>query len=307
MAKKSSKEDMPKVQDIGPEPQAQTPVEQQPQPQPQVTPQPQPQAVQSSGGSKNLKFIILGIILIAAGIGGYGYWNGMQIKNYVSKAEPMRNTSKEWGESLNKDAFSDMDFNDVSDLTKIKSTVEEEKSKYEKIKSESEKYLSELEKTKAPVKADELEKNLKEYFGITKDLADYGVYGTALIESATKMMNDMMSLSPLGLYGGESTSEAAVMKKLKSSIDDFVKEMEKIEAPTSLKDTHEEMIKSLKKLSDSLESGDISALTSMQNPFEEIDSGKFKTDIDQKKTKGQELEKKIDEQISSLKNITFSF
>lgn len=292
MTKKSSSENQPEPQEV-----PQQPVS---QPQPQVQPQ-----VSSTQGpaSKNLKFIVLGIILIAAAVVGYGFWNGSQIKNYAVKGEKMANDVKDWNKLFDESG-----------------SAKEVKTSLDKVKADAEKNLAELEKTKAPGKAKELESNLKEYFTVAKKLA---TELQPLIDWAFEMEELGNKFSNMDFDSSSPESITKSFKDAKEDLDKSIKNLKEVDMPSKLKSDINDMTETLEDLSDvfgdmiaALEAEDYEAMisigTSMESDFSNLESFEsFDKSIEDAykddKDKLDSLEKKINERVGTLKNTTFSF
>lgn len=295
-----------KKPEVQPEPQQTAPVEPQPAPQavpeqPQAPAQPVQQAAPTTGNN-NLKFIVLGVVLIAAAVAGYGYWNGTQVKSYAEKSGKMMTEFKDFTTKMDKS----------DDIKKAKE-------EFKTLKASAEKNLADVEKSSAPGKAKELQTSMKEYFTVAKKLLGAAESIADWVSEFEKVFTSLESLGSSSSFDASSPEGmVASLKTAKTETDKALADMKKIEAPAGLEEMQkafEEMLGDISKMYGKMivaaEAGDyegmmtaasdFSSLSSLsdpslsENPFDK----EYKADVD----KAKELEKKIDEQINSLKNL----
>ncbi|OIP23278.1 hypothetical protein AUJ93_01595 [bacterium CG2_30_33_46] len=262
----------------------------------------------SNNGSKGLKKIVtvlVLIILVALGVAGYGYYNGMQVQSYAKDGESMFNAVQGWGKGFDNSKDS-------------KAT----KDQFSKIKNDSDKFLSQLNAKNAPSKAKELESNLKEYFTISKTLAtDMEALANWAI-GFEKIGKDMENIGSNASMNSPADIISA-FKDMKTSVDAYVKELDTMQVPAVVSEQNKAMKDYLGQVSTilgsyikALESNDLSSmvgietdlasfldkLNAMKSPEESINKV-YKDKID----RADSLEKSIPGQISNLKSVTFAF
>lgn len=292
-----------KKTEVQPEPQAPQPASVEPQVAPQVAPQPQ-QAPQAAApkGNNSLKFIILGVVVVLAGVGGYGYWNGTQIKAYAEKSSKMMAEFKDYTTKMDKS----------DDIKKAKD-------EFATLKASAEKNLSEVEKNAAPGKAKELQANMKEYFTLAKKLLGAAESIADWVSEFEKVFTGLENLGSSSAF--DISSPAGMVSSLqaaKAETDKALADMKKIETPQGLEKMQKAMEGMLEDISAMYgkmivaaqaedynammnAASDFSSLSALsdpglsENPFD----GEYKADVD----KTKELEKKIDDEINRLKNL----
>jgi hypothetical protein len=278
---------------------------QSPQPAP-VQPQAAAQAPQGEpSNNKTVLFVVGAVVLLVAGVAGYGYWNGSQIKGYAENAEKIVKESDDWASTLNLETTMDSltsGFAFEDGFGDLKSDFSEAKAKLEKLKASIEKDLAEVSKKSVPSKAKELDKNLKEYLSLAKKTSEEGIYALEIANSALIVMEGMTSLED-DMYSGEM-DEAAIMDDVADLFDEWVSEIKKIKAPESVKEEHDKLVKTLEDLVEKLKDGDTDAFNDMDSPFEGLDKI---GDPDESLDKMEDLVSKIKEEAASLKSVSFSF
>jgi uncharacterized protein HemX len=265
---------------------------------------PAPAAEPKKGGAlKVVGIVAAAVVVLGIAVAGYGFWNGSQIKKYAKDSETMYAVTNDWDKAF-----------DETDTAKIKTNVDE-------IIKDSDSALTELNKKSAPGKAKQLQKDLKEYFTISKKVATDAkaiVDWLVEIEVVTKQFSDMSSLDT-----SSPEAMATAVDKAKSDIDASVVKLNSMSVPDSIKTQHESFVKMLKslstmygKLATALRANDLGALSAISSEFTTAASGFDSFDNtentitkawEKDKDRMDALDKSIKDAISSLKTTGFSF
>ena len=287
----------PQPAPVQPDP-VQQPVAQQPTGQ-------MPQANQS-GSNKQFLYVVGAVLLVVAGVAGYGYWNGMQIKDYALKSEKAMQDVKGWETKMNLSELNSLSSSVSSEtgITKIEDDMKKAKTDIEGIKSGSDKYLSGLGGS-VPGKAQNLQKNIKEYFTLYKKVADEGIYSIDVSNLGITAMSDILDVSSSFDPYSTTVDTTAIYEKMGTAFKDWADGMDKLTVPDSMETFHSDMKKALNDISDAFNSADLEQINNMKDAFKGFDD--MTKTITDETTKLNDLYKKITDEIPNLKNITFSF
>lgn len=247
--------------------------------------------------------IVGGIILVAACVLGYGFWNGSQIRAYGVFAENTFAVTKKWDKTF-----------DESNLTKVKENIDE-------IKTESGTALVAVTAKSAPSKAKKLKADLIEYFTLSKKVAgdlDGIVVWAAEIE---KIGTVTSSFSALDTASPEAM--ATSIERAKTDIDASIVKLDALTVPASMKEQNDAFKKMLKdlsvmygKLATALRANDLAALTTLSSEFTadttSLDTIKDPSDTLNETYKAESdridtLDKSITTGIAEMKNVGFSY
>lgn len=219
--------------------------------------QPNPTQVPQSSPSGNKGIAIaVGIVLLVVGaVIGYGFWNGSQHKAYAAKAEDYMKTVDSW----------DVDASDVASFSE----------EIAKIKSESEKILEELNSKKAPAKAGDLEKDLKEYFSLAVEMTNEMEKYSVLLDALAEMEKAFTSIS----FDSETPEEIAQsMRDVSDTLKEMSNKLSSIDIPggtekdiKKLTSLFEDMVDIMERGARATERGDHEALMDMQDELFSLD------------------------------------
>lgn len=261
--------------------------------------------VKKSGGALKVVLIVVGVlVLLIVAVLGYGFYNGSQIKKYAVDNEKMYNQTKKWDQKIT-------DAKDAEDMKK----------EVDKVKSDAEKFLATVNGTAAPSKEAQLKSNLREFYTLSKKLADQmsDVIDWAVeIESASKDLGGLATI--------DSSSPQALttsLEQAKAKVDATVTKMEKMDVPKSISTQHAAMLDAFKKLSvmygkiiTAVKNNDAAALSSIGTESSSITSAlggmedtsktiekAYKDDVDRLDA----LDALIVADINKYKEVNFSF
>jgi len=185
----------------------------------------------------------------------------------------------------------------------------QKKADFEKLKATSESNIAELKKIKVPKGAEELNKNLSEYFTLTGKLSKGFVSIFDLLDKVTKISNEFKNIK---IDNSSYESQATSLRSLKGSLDPIVIEIESMKVPTEIASTHNSIKTYYKNLSTGLDKAILgsdtkdgsvvsAAKVDMQNALDGITKALnleslYKTEI----ARATALEKSIPAQIKTL-------
>jgi len=199
----------------------------------------QPQAVEEKGSLKVIIAIILTIVIISAGVLGYGFYNATKTKKFAAESEKIFNSSQaKWKPEEILEPGGD-----------IKNDTAEVKTHFTEIKNDSESALTQIASLKETRKTSGLKTNLVRYYTLAKDASKNAI----IIVDYMALMNSLeKDISPT--IGGSSIAE--VTKQLEAfsvSLDKVIQKLENAKTTPSIKKTNEQFIKALKEVSDPLD------------------------------------------------------
>lgn len=243
------------------------------------------------------------ILLLGAGL-GYGFVQGVRIRNYAARAEIMYATVEKWGSKV-----------------EVAETSDEIKTLSDQVKADSEKYLAELNSKNAPKKEEDLKNNLIEYLTISnrlsKEISELTAWTTE-IESLSQSFDSFSSLD-------SSTPEALIksLEDAKVKLNETINNMETMEVPASIQEQHNALKKSLKevvtlydKLITALKKNDLAAISNIASDFstsfDDISADSFSSEdltkaYDDDVKRLDELESLISADITKYKSTIFSY
>jgi hypothetical protein len=242
------------------------------------------------------------VVLMAIIAVGYGFWNGSQIKKYALDAEKIVNETKDWSDDFNQD-----------DMTKLAEEMAT-------IKKESTDFSNQVKTKKAPRRAKSLKSDMIEYFTLSNKVA---TDMEKIVQWFSKLEKSMKGLGDTALDASTPEAMVASMEKTKNEMVAAKKELESSTPPAGLEEQQKAFVKlydgaiaMYDKLITAIKTNDYNALltvtsdsTALLSGIENMESPDktlektYKNDID----RGNELEKKITNQINELKTVIFSF
>jgi len=258
---------------------------------------------------KSFTYIIVAGLILIAGILGWGFYNGSKTKAYANKAESIyQNFQKNW--SMEKVNIAQYD------------SGEEYLEKVKEIKAETEKALAEISKLSGTSKTKELQNNLQDYFTTIKTVAETAEY-----------MDNFLSIEKLFTALGAvltSPNDPILIENIATAqkeLDKTINKLKETKTPLAFKEFNDQLIGYLERISEPLDELNKAAKASdpeaaakattaylnslqsfnLENELKNLDEDQIMQKVfpTSDKDKVNNLEKKIESAISSLKNTIF--
>jgi len=260
---------------------------------------------------KKVIILVLAIVVIVAGVLGYGFYGGYKTKAFAKESEKILDASEsKWkvDKILEPEGVGE-------DMTKVKSY-------YTTLKEDSTSALSTLNNLRGTARTKDLEKDLTRFYELGKKAGENGLI---LIDWIEKMQDVSAKMSPT--ISASGTEQAiAQYNQFKASVDESIKTLKAVETTPSIEEFNQDFLSALEEMSGLLEqmlaylkNNQLDKIEAMTSQFDQImkkfsglqmpATDKIKEDV---LTKSEEEEMtKIAERartnLSELKKVVFAF
>lgn len=283
---------------------------------PEVKPEVKPEAAQQTQTTpkKNtIMWVIVGIVVIAGGALGYGFYKGSKTKNYATKVESIYNTSKAiW----TADSFNADEYNTASEFSE----------KMNATKNDINSALNQINDLSGSSKTKNLENYVKDYYTKAKKYAEFGVSLGEYVSSLEKLQEYLAKMSEDSLGATSLSDLAEPYKQTKKNVEDWLSDYKNTTPPDIYKEFHEKTIEVMENVLDkfddlisAIEANDEKAfqnvgyeimqlgygMSSLESPTSEDIQKDFATS--EQKDELKSLAEKIINEINGLKKTTFAF
>jgi len=208
--------------------------------------------------------IVIVLLLVGLGMGGYGLMNARADKAYAENAKTLvSDFEKKYSDDyLDKQLDLDTSGTTEADLKQAKTTIEQ-------VKKDAEDSLSRLNSKKSSSRVSTLKQESQDYFNLTIKACDnsltYLDYSVTLVEVGN-------SLEATGGNVNSMVDAIAQFESAQNSIGDSIDKLEKITPPAGMENFHKDLIAALKdldevlgKMNSALKAGDLTALETYSN------------------------------------------
>lgn len=213
---------------------------------------------------KTIIGIVIALLVIGLGIGGYGLMNARADKAYAENAKTLvSDFEKKYSDDyLEKQLNLDTSGSTEEDLKKAKSTIEQ-------VKKDAESSLSKLNEKKDSSRVATVKKDAEDYFNLTIKACNNSV---AYLDYSITLVDVGESLEATGGEVNSLVDAVASFESAQDSIKDSIDKLEETAPPAGMEDFHQDLIAALEdldqvlgKMNTALKAGDLAALETYSN------------------------------------------